>query len=243
VQENAPQSPDSRELADYEEYSRQELPRAFRSYLEDAVNNETQHLEEHIRSQLVSIVQDCQARTFSAYKSKVANKGGKPTPESAAIDACVTPSSSEGPSEEALDSSKAQSRDIVTSIYQAPTPQSTVQYVPDLRNIQSSDAPSKIAENISFSDSAYSSNGSSGSQATTILSQTRELAIAKPSDELYGQFSLRDNGTGVDVDRDLSFEGSYNITLDMNDPDYGWWANLNAEAEEAQNLPPPMVGE
>lgn len=68
-EESAP-SPDTRELEDYEEYSRQELPRLVRSSLESVVNEQTQPLEEHLRSQLLTIIQDCQDKMFSAYRSK-----------------------------------------------------------------------------------------------------------------------------------------------------------------------------
>jgi hypothetical protein len=68
-EESAP-SPDTRELEEYEEYSRHELPRLVRSSLESVVNEKTQPLEEHLRSQLLTIIHDCQDRMFSAYKSK-----------------------------------------------------------------------------------------------------------------------------------------------------------------------------
>jgi hypothetical protein len=69
VQEDAAQSPDSRALADYEEYCRRELPRDFRAALEEIVHNESQPIEESIRSQLMNIIRDCQDRVFSRYRA------------------------------------------------------------------------------------------------------------------------------------------------------------------------------
>lgn len=69
VYENSRQSPDTQELEDYEEYSRRELPRLYKSALEFAINQQTQPLEEQLRSQLVAMIQDCQDKVFSAYKA------------------------------------------------------------------------------------------------------------------------------------------------------------------------------
>lgn len=66
-------SPDSRELARYEEFSRQELPRFFRAAFEAAVNEEPQLIEERLKSQLVDMIGDCQDRVLSTYKSKFAS--------------------------------------------------------------------------------------------------------------------------------------------------------------------------
>jgi hypothetical protein len=65
-------SPDSRELADYEEYCRRELPRLFRASLEEVVNNNTQPLEEQLRSQLTELIRDAQDQVFSSYRSSSA---------------------------------------------------------------------------------------------------------------------------------------------------------------------------
>jgi hypothetical protein len=157
VQENA-QSPDSRALADFEAFSRQQLPRYFRSYLEEAVNNETQHLEEHIRSHLVTIVRDCQDRMFSAYRSKSTktNNNATQTPSSTYDDSIATPpSSQEGSSStEKLESSFHQPMDVLNSSYQPPTPLSTLPYVSDLQNSTKHTNPS-IEPAHSLIDSGY----------------------------------------------------------------------------------------
>jgi hypothetical protein len=70
IQDNIMRSPESEELTSYEEYSRRELPRLFRDALEAAIADEAQPIEERLRSQLVGMIQDCQDRVFSAYRSR-----------------------------------------------------------------------------------------------------------------------------------------------------------------------------
>lgn len=62
--------PQDIELFLYEEYSRRELPRMFRTAIETIVDEETQPLEEHLRGQLTTIIQQCQVRIFSNYLSQ-----------------------------------------------------------------------------------------------------------------------------------------------------------------------------
>ncbi|KAH6675858.1 putative resistance to glucose repression protein 1 [Halenospora varia] len=68
VQEDVPSSPDTRELSNYEEYIRRELPRLVRSNIEEVVRRETQPLEAALIGSLVGIIQDCQDRVFRAYR-------------------------------------------------------------------------------------------------------------------------------------------------------------------------------
>jgi hypothetical protein len=70
VQEESMASPDSRQLSNYEEFSRQALPRFFRAALEEAIDKNTQPIEEKLKSQLVDMIRDCQDRVFSTYRSK-----------------------------------------------------------------------------------------------------------------------------------------------------------------------------
>lgn len=72
VQEDIILSPDSRQLAYYEDYCRRELPRTVRAALEEIVHNESQPIEESIRNQLINIIRDCQDRVFSNYRSSSA---------------------------------------------------------------------------------------------------------------------------------------------------------------------------
>ncbi|EHL02835.1 putative Resistance to glucose repression protein 1 [Glarea lozoyensis 74030] len=68
VHTEGPSSPDSRELSNYEDYIRRELPRLVRSNIESVVRHETQPLEAALIGNLVSIIQDCQDRVFRSYR-------------------------------------------------------------------------------------------------------------------------------------------------------------------------------
>jgi hypothetical protein len=169
---------------------------------------------------------------FSAYKSRTTNKDSKVITDSTAVDVCVTPPASQVSAEDAVDPLKTEPKNIVESAYQAPppTPQSTLLYVPDLRDLRSRHMPAKIPENISFSDSAYSSNGTATSQGFPTQSQTRECVPLKLAGDLYAPFSLGDHARSMNVNQDLSFDESYNIPLDMTDQDFNsWWENFESE--------------
>jgi hypothetical protein len=60
---------DTRELSDYEEYCRRELPRVFRAELENVLQDEAQLIENRLNSQLESMIRDCQERVFASYRS------------------------------------------------------------------------------------------------------------------------------------------------------------------------------
>jgi hypothetical protein len=204
VQENA-QSPDSRAVADFEAFSRQQLPRYFRNYLEEAVNNETQHLEEHIRSHLVTIVRDCQDRMFSAYKIRSAkqNDDATQTPSSTCEDSFTAPPTSQGgsASSEKLESSFHQPMDVLNSSYQAPTPLNTLPYVPDMRNLTKLPAFSSDPAH-TLSDSGYAT--------------TSDYVRASP--RLYGFQS-----SGSDIPR-------YTPEISMQHPDqFSDWTNDNQD--------------
>jgi hypothetical protein len=68
-------SPDSKELAEYEEYSRRELPRIFRDTLEEIINSEMLPMEEAIRNRLLDIIRDAQDRVFANYSAKAISRG------------------------------------------------------------------------------------------------------------------------------------------------------------------------
>lgn len=78
VQEESMASPDSQQLSNYEEFSRQALPRFFRAALEEAINEDTQPIEEKLKSQLVDMIRDCQDRVFSTYRSRFPNTTATP---------------------------------------------------------------------------------------------------------------------------------------------------------------------
>ena len=71
IQDYATESLGSTELSNYEEYSRQELPRVFRGALEAAVNEQAQPIEDGLRNQLVNMIQECQNYVFSTYRSRL----------------------------------------------------------------------------------------------------------------------------------------------------------------------------
>lgn len=68
-------SPDSRDLADYEDYIRRELPRLVRSNIEEVARRDMQPIEASLVSNLVGIIQDCQDRVFRSYR-EAQNLGG-----------------------------------------------------------------------------------------------------------------------------------------------------------------------
>ena len=63
-------SPDSRELAHFEHFSRRELPKLVRRSLEIAVAEDVQlrMLEERLKNQLVDIIHNCQTQVFNLYQ-------------------------------------------------------------------------------------------------------------------------------------------------------------------------------
>lgn len=68
IQDEIPGSPDTRDLANYEEYMRRELPRLVRTNIEDVVRRDMQPLEAALIGNLVGIIQDCQDRLFRGYR-------------------------------------------------------------------------------------------------------------------------------------------------------------------------------
>lgn len=63
-------SPDSRELAHFEHFSRRELPKLVRRSLEIAVAEDVQlrMLEDRLKNQLVDIIRNCQTQVFNLYQ-------------------------------------------------------------------------------------------------------------------------------------------------------------------------------
>ena len=66
TQEDQTQSPNSGELASYEDYLRRELPRNFGSILENAVNSE---VESRLRGQIMDLLEQAQNITFDRYRA------------------------------------------------------------------------------------------------------------------------------------------------------------------------------
>lgn len=163
IQEDVIQSPDSQQLAEYEEYCRRELPRIFRASLEEVVNNNTQPLEEQLRSQLIDLIRDAQDRVFSSYKSCSAITTGTPTTGAPSSSPQTITSSylSQGfptsplRSQPTIGRSEDSSRARLPAFFQPPSPQNHLESVLDIsdRNIEPSD-PNRNDQ----SDSGYESS-------------------------------------------------------------------------------------
>jgi hypothetical protein len=65
------QPPDSREVANYEDYLRRELPKFFKNALESAVSHEMQPIEERLSRQMLSVLEEAQKLAFSKYRSLI----------------------------------------------------------------------------------------------------------------------------------------------------------------------------
>jgi len=171
------QSPDSQELADYEEYCRRELPRIFRASLEEVVNNSTQPLEEQLRSQLMDLIRDAQDRVFSRYRSSSASRR---TPVRAVISSSpqtnTSSSSSQGletspPTSQATTNTSPgdQSQVRLPPFFQPPSPQNHLES--GLGISDPNTTPSKPDRN-NRSDSGYDSS-------SFIMSSTPPLTLSE----------------------------------------------------------------
>lgn len=84
LQDEAPLSPDSRALADYETYARRELPRLFRERVLEVVNREMLPIEASLLANLVDTIQECQARTIKSYQELISDDQRDDRPSSSA---------------------------------------------------------------------------------------------------------------------------------------------------------------
>jgi hypothetical protein len=146
VQEEGPSSPDSRELSNYEDYIRRELPRLVRSNIESVVRRETQPLEAALISNLVSIIQDCQDRVFRSYREAQGIDHEMHTPYRPSItspsEAMWTPDASDFRGD----------LDFLDAAFQAPATSRT-QATPNFQQLDSILRPDPLV----FSDSGYAS--------------------------------------------------------------------------------------
>jgi len=62
-------SPSSVQFAEYEEFSKRELPRLVRTELEKLVSTEMQPLEESLKSRLVDLIRECQQSISDKFKA------------------------------------------------------------------------------------------------------------------------------------------------------------------------------
>jgi hypothetical protein len=152
IQTQAPSSPDSRDLADYEDYIRRELPRLVRSNIEEVVRRETQPLEAALVGSLVGIIQDCQDRVFRAYRE---TQGVDPEMATQAI---LPPSNTTSPSmprvtwaEDWATNRLPSQSNFLDAAFEAPL--RTEQPAPDLLRLGQAEQPRQEV----FSDSGYTS--------------------------------------------------------------------------------------
>jgi hypothetical protein len=153
IQENLPLSPDSQDLADYEEYCRRELPLLFRASLEERIQNESQPIEENIRNQLMDIIRDCQDRVSSRYRSSTGTSAGTPS---------RNPASSQSPtmgrdsrSDISMSVNARSQIPAIAPFFQPPPPQHHLQSRLEVSDLQ--DSVSKPPDRGDPSDSGYSS--------------------------------------------------------------------------------------
>ncbi len=219
-------SPDSRELADYEEYCRRELPRTFRAALEEIFHDESQPLEESIRNRLMNIIRDCQDRVFSRYRSLSSTPAAGSAPSRSAM---LPRSPVMDRSQESIDSISmalninSEAR-VAPPFFQPPPPQAHLRSHLEVSNLQlnTSQAPAPIFP----SDSGYWSMDSGNTSSIVSSSIIRDSASMADSRSdvasavlpasVEAAWNLNDqhlninSGNGVSDSTDTStFEGSF----------------------------------
>ncbi|KAI9773229.1 MAG: hypothetical protein M1839_002191 [Geoglossum umbratile] len=70
TEHSGPGSPASREISNYEAFSKRQLPQLVRRRLEAAAESEAPAIEEKLKTLLVEIVKDCQASVFLLYQEQ-----------------------------------------------------------------------------------------------------------------------------------------------------------------------------
>jgi len=93
MQDGTPLSPDSRDLANYEEYARRELPRLVRASVLEVFSQEMQPVEASLIANLVDTIQDCQARLFRSYLERINEDQQADIPSVSMTDAPISPPS------------------------------------------------------------------------------------------------------------------------------------------------------
>jgi hypothetical protein len=146
VQEEGPSSPDARELSNYEDYIRRELPRLVRSNIESVVRRETQPLEASLIGSLVSIIQDCQDRVFRSYREAQGIEHERSTPARPSTTSPSDTLNRQDPHDFRDD------LDFLDAAFQSPATSMT-QAMPSFQQLDSVLRP----EALGFSDSGYAS--------------------------------------------------------------------------------------
>jgi hypothetical protein len=159
LQEEAAMSPDSRDIANYEDYIRRELPRLVRSNIEEAVRREMQPLEASLISNLVEIVQDCQDRVFRSYRETRGVSGELQMPTSIDAEATVSstpPENMGGSNSGSLDRASHPQSNFIDTIFEPP-PHSSESISTTLAERDSRGNLQIQSNDVFLSDSGYSS--------------------------------------------------------------------------------------
>lgn len=150
------QSSGSIEFSNYEQYSRQELPRVFRGALEAIVNEQAQPIEDGLRRRLVDMIQECQNHVFSTYRSRqsshtISSPIPSFPPEIESLFSFEPPSTNREQNQNSTNS-----LDMLQNLYQEPPYQTQLQstFVPDIGG----DDFTEEAQRNSSSDSGYMSD-------------------------------------------------------------------------------------
>ena len=214
IQEESDLAVECQALANYEDYSRQELPRLFRSVLETAIDNQAQPIEEQMRQQLTSMIRSCQDRIFADYKALLLRNSA--TPRKSSESEFHSPSRNKG-------------KEVVPASQVQPDPVKAVD-LPELRSAQlQSHGPqqcwdsgcgshntasgSSVSEELSKSDSNNSTSSDSQFLTSTLNPDTtvippslntpdNVLGNAENGMEGMGFFSMDDMTSGF-IDQDL----------------------------------------
>jgi hypothetical protein len=232
VQEEIVLSPDSRELEDYEEYCRRELPRTFRAALEETVHNELQPMEESIRNQLMNIIRDCQDRVFSRYRSSsTAAAVGSPSRSPMLSRSPAVDNSQDSIDSISMATSAQTEVHIAPPFFQPPPPQYHLRSRLEVSDLQmnSSKAPGGSAP----SDSGYSSNesgnilaigSSSGTTCDSVCMSNSQPVVASatfPAASEEATWNMDSEQFNVTAGNDVSdskknsiFESSFNNGFD-----------------------------
>lgn len=245
VQEDTALSPDSRELADYEEYCRRELPKDFRAALGEIIHNESQPMEESIRNRLLDIVRDCQDRVFSRYRSSAGRATATPSINPASPDSQMI-SMRETRNDMSLTANGTAELSfgrITPPFFHPPSPQSHLRSRLEVSDLQNN--ASKAPDGKDPSDSGYSSN-TSGLQsqhpsslhntidsASLSTSQSHVASSESFSANAEGTWNLDDGLFGMNPGNDV-MKGDDTNTFDQS------WADFNARSAEGNAWNPYM---
>jgi hypothetical protein len=223
-------SPDSRDLANYEEYARQELPRLVRTSVLEVFRREMQPVEASLVANLVDTIQECQARLFRSFSERMSEDQNDEVPSTSRTDASTSlpllnsqyqSLGLEPPSDEG-NSIRTPSNFLNAAFQQPPPIQNTgfehsFQSLDPTHTMQASNAVAVSLSTFSdpiFSGSTYSSErfcncqGHCSCTFTTMSSQSQ----ASGGNCNQGKSNVQDNTfTGRDWNTDSSWTDWFNV--------------------------------